>query len=787
MCQTFIIRLFLLFGLVTSINLTAQDTRLILSGFVKDEDTGEALPFSAIFSEGGATYADELGYYQFVFTPSGPEDSLLVQFVGYKKRFFAPTDLKTGSFDILLKVQANLPTIEVRAPGIQAPGGSIIAADLLQLKRQPLLAGEEDYLKALTILPGITSGVEGTANLQIRGGSPDQTQLIVDGSPLYYANHIGGFLSALPPYMIKKMTVYKGGVPGQFGGRLSGVVDVLFQEGSRKPRTGEISIGTATMRAGVEQAVGKKGSMQASGRFAYPSLVVDALSLGDFERGVSGDKVNFRIYDFVGKYAKPVNKRGHFSVTAFGSGDNGILQETFGPEVILDQFNWQNYFVSARYFQGLGKGWTLSINPYFSDFAYNYKTLVNENLATGESRQVERSGMKSSVQDIGVRAQLQWQITNDQRLTFDAFSVRHDFTATAGKTPRFEEEFNTLLSSTEAGWEQASSLAYEFSVWQGTFNGYAALRSSRFVGRAYQTDFLLEPRLRLQYQLTPLLSINAGYDGHVQYLHQIQVEGSLLPSEIWVLNTEDAPAAQSQQVYFGLSGRSEGWEWYVEAYQKQMQNLIRLAFAQSASFTFDQDWTEAIYSDGDGRASGLECYLVRNTPRWQASLAYTLSQSDRRFLQVNNREWFPFTYDRRHVITTTATFEPNEKWSFSGSVVYQSGHAITLPTARGLEFLVFDKFNSGRMPDFFRVDIGISRHWQSRRHLSNTKSLRFSVYNLTNRANPHQLLIRPQEEQTTNPVTGEIITSKEWRVFQLSLFPILPALSYQVEFGGMVR
>ncbi|PSR14439.1 MAG: hypothetical protein DA408_12965 [Bacteroidetes bacterium] len=756
-----------------------------LTGFIRSQDTGEALPYALVSSSAGGVYADELGYYQFRYQPATETDSLEFQYVGYQTLKRSPLAVQTGTFDVYLQAMLNLPVLEVRAPALLAPGGSVLAIDLAQMKRQPVLGGEVDYLKSLTMLPGITTGVEGTANLQIRGGSADQTQIIVDGSPLYYANHLGGFLSALPPYSIKSLTVYKGGVPPAFGGRLSGVVDVLLQEGNQEQATGEVSIGTATLRGGIGQKLGKKGRLHLAGRYAYPAAIIDAGSISNYKRGVEGNKFNFTIYDFVAKYGVDVGEKSHFTATAFTSGDNGILQEAYGDEIIFENYRWNNRFLALHYFRSLGNGWTVSLNPYYSRFRYNFQGFTNDTSKPDSIVQVVGNAVVSQVEDVGIRATVEWQVSNRNSWQLGLFSVYHKFFSQAEATQRYSDQLLPRLRTLASGWEQAAFLTYEATFLQNrmVFNG--GVRGSRFTGNAVDHNWQWEPRFRLQYRLSSVSSINLGYDKQLQYLHQLQTQGSLLPNDLWVLATATAPAASAQQVYLGWSGRtkSDHWEWYLEGYYKQMNNLVRLGFAEANVFDFEQDWAAAIYANGQGEARGIEVYLARNTEVWQWALSYTLAKSERAFSEINQGEWFPFVYDRRHVGNFNITYQPNKKWEMTALWLYQTGNAITLPTARAPGFTVFDKINGGRLPAYHRLDLAVTRYWTARRHQSREESLRLSIYNTYNRANPHEILIRPVTNSQVDPVTGAVSETVEWRAFQLSLFPIIPALSYQVNFG----
>lgn len=773
---------FLFLGLLSN-NVYGQTIKL--QGRITDKNTGSTLPYATIHSEKEAIYADERGHYVFQYIPENSADSIVFQFIGYQTVKMPPPEPGQHTINIALQSSLKLPTIEVRAPNIVATGGGVIAINIEQLKRQPVLGGEEDLIKSLINIPGITTGVEGTANIQIRGGSADQTQLFIDASPVYYANHLGGFLSAIAPYSIKGLTVYKGGVPAKYGGRLSGMVDILLQEGDQEKTTGEASIGTATIRAGIKTHLGKKGRFHSSVRYAYPSAVVDLLSVGKYKKGVEGNKFNFSIYDVITKYSIDINETNSLSASYFQSGDLGIIQDVFSQELTLDDFQWSNQTAAIRWFKSMGNSFSLLVNPLFSKFNYQYEGLINDVTKPDSIVRVNLTQTRSTIKDLGIRTQLGWQLNNKVRFEAGLMATHHNLSTAALATLQYGEELIPRLSSKSKGWEQAIYISQNAQFFNDKLSISSGLRLSRFTGNSIDEKWSLEPRIRLQYSVVPALSINTGYEEHKQYSHQLEAEGSLLPNNIWVLAEKDAPGSSSNQVYIGLSGKivRHEIEWYVEAYSKKYANLIQLAFGQDDIYNSEGYWTESIFNKGIGDSRGIEFYIANNGKKWKNSIAYTLSYSNRQFTQINEGAKFPFTYDRRHVGNISTSFIPNSKWSFSLLWTYQTGNAVTLPKVRAGNTFIFGDYNSQRMPDFHRLDFSATKSWIAKKSVNRLKSLTFSLYNAYNRANPHEILVRPIHQDVVSE-TGEIREVVTWKAFQLSLFPIIPSLSYKIQFLG---
>ena len=779
--------LYTLLLLLTATAALSAQTTATLSGYVRDAETREPLPYAAVSYGDQAAYADEVGFWQFTIDLRAATDSLLFTMVGYRPLRVAAGVGTVSPLRILLVPNRDLPTVEVRAPTLLAPGGSVVAADLDFLARQPTLGGERDYLKGLTLLPGISTGVEGTANLIVRGGEPEQTGLLIDGTPIYNANHLGGFLSAIPPAGVRDITVYKGGVPARYGGRLSGFIDVQLDEGSRAGATKEFSIGSATVGAAIDGPVGKRGSIQVAGRYAYPSLAVDLLTPSDFERGVRGSKFNFRIHDLIAKYATSVGKRLTTSLTYFQGGDDGILQEESGNNLTLDTYQWFNRMASLRTRYDLGNGWAVKHNAYVSRFAYDYggdEKLIyraNERRPRDSIADFSLTTTTSSILDVGTRLSIFKQVNN--RLLFEggADLVQHRVRSASAGSAAFSSELFDLFVSLNRGLEQAYFVAYEYELLPGKLYSQGGLRFSNLTGSG--TGWFAEPRLKLQYYALPKISINAGYEQHRQYLHRLQGAGSLLPNDIWVLARESAPPTSGSQTFLGISSRGSSFEWYVEGFQREMSDLVRLQFEAGDLYDVTREWSDVVYTEGSGRVRGLEAYVAGTHGKFGGALAYTLSSSTRRFPAINDGEEFPFDYDRRHDINTSITYTPSKKWEFTALFIYQTGHAITLPTASAYGIFIYDGINGFRMPAYQRLDVSIKKSWPQRPGRRTASYLQLSVYNALNRANPHQILIRPVNSTIFDPVTNTSRDVSRLGVFQTSLFPMIPSLTYGIRIG----
>jgi outer membrane cobalamin receptor len=654
----------------------------ILSGYVLDAQSLEPLPYASVSLDDGRTgaYADEYGFFRLNFPAAAAgQDTVWIRagYVGYASLRYPVTGEARQELRLLLTAASNLPTIEVRAPAGRLSGGSLIVPSLRTLDAVPQLAGEKDYLKALTLLPGISTSIEGTANLQIRGGSSDQTLLLIDGNPVYNANHGGGFLSALPPYGVKTLKIYKGGAPPVYGGRLSGVVDILLKEGDRRKWRGEGSLGTATLRAAAEGPLSENSSLLLAGRYGYPSLILDLLQSGNYKRGRRGNKTNLYAYDWLGKYSLDRGKT-KFFVSTFAAGDHGFVQEAYEPYVHTEQINWTSWATSAYLHHTFSP--RLQFKGALMHSRYQYRYRYEEDFWEEEQdRTVSGSGRQARIADWSARADLSYLLSTHQTLSMGAQFIWHTMRTRIKDLANGQAAEFTRLDEAAGRADTAFYAQYELSAWQERLLFRSGVRLSDLRGRGYAASVFAEPRFGLSVALLKNLSINLGYDRQSQYLHQLQTGAGAFPNDLWVMANAAAPPARSRQWFGGFSGKiGENTEWSVEAFRKELTDLVMLRLDRVQYFGFNQTWEKEIYTQGTGDVEGLECYIANTEGRLQYALAYTRSRSRRRFSQVNEGAYFPFTFDRPHDLSVFLSYPLGKKWTASANWIYQSGHAVLL-------------------------------------------------------------------------------------------------------------
>lgn len=703
---------------------------------------------------------------------------VMVSRVGYRQKVVR-INKKYSELIIPLATVSGLPSVEVVAAQTGPEQGS--SSSILytpQLAAVPALLGEFDPIKALTLLPGVSTGAEGTAGIIIRGGNPNQTSLLIDGVPVYNVNHLGGFLSAIPGYGTGAIKIYKGGVPARYSGRLSGVIDVAVDEGRNDQHTQQTGVGTALARLGAEGPLGKNGSYLIGGRLGYPTYLNEWASASRYERNEFGSITALRMYDALGKLTYRLGDW-KLSGTVFLSGDSGF--EQFGPAFNFnyEEFEWGNIMGSLRAQCQLRPNWKIGINLSYGSYDYE---IFNRKVVSGLNEQFvvpSRGFNNSSINDARLQATSEWTTSYGLQVENGIELVRRKFDQDLRLNLLGELPVNRIVQFSPT--EQAVYTSLKWSNPQSSINLRGGLRLNRF--RSNELALLRwQPRLALNFRLLKPLFLNLGYDRQHQFVHEFQVNASLLPSSIWELTDDQLPLAQAEQVYAGFAGRAfkkHPLKWSVEVFRKSFTGLSRLQPGTETDYTFGRvEREDAIALDGTGSAEGLEFFLQQDFGKIGYTLAYTLSRSDRTYASINEGETFPFTFDRRHDINAVLVYQASERWKLSANFVYQTGYAVTLPIGQSARFDIYDGINNARFPPFHILNVAATKTWQGRKKASRRHQLNLSVYNLYNRANAFTASRSFSFREIPDPDGGPSSFETTSQINTRSLLGITPGISY---------
>ena len=769
---------------------TEKGTSVTLSGYVEDAETGERLPSAAVYAPAldAGTTTNRYGFYSLTL-PAG-ERPVVFRYVGYRTRLDTLRLRRDTTLTMTLAPAAlEGEEVVVEAERIEeSTRMSTIDVQIDQIERLPALAGEVDVLKALQLLPGVKGGKEGTSGLHVRGGDPSQNLILLDGVPVYNASHLFGFLSVFNSDAIQNVELTKGGFPARYGGRLSSVVEIGMKEGNRKEYDTQGSLGLISSRLTVEgPIIENETSFMVSGRRTYADLIAKPL-IPDEE----GEPTAY-FYDLNAKVNHTFSDRDRVFLSVYTGEDRfgADFEEESSNE--LARLYWGNTTAALRWNHLFSDKLFANTTLTFSDYDFNVNQ--EERFERGDAELVAAQRYRSGVRDWGATIDFDYLPGPRHYVRFGAGATLHDFNP--GALSQIDVDATTRLDTT---FSTSQTRALELSAYAEDdmrltprLKVNAGLHASAFALED-ETYASLQPRLSARYRLTDRWALKASGATMRQYIHLLSNSGVGLPTDLWVPATERVAPQRAWQVATGISGTlrslpllgdnpdtesgsDERYEVSLEGYYKGMSGLI--AYEPGAVFdTPLGDWQDRVATGGTGRSYGAELFVHKKTGRTTGWLSYTLSWTDRRFDQLNSGERFPYRYDRRHDLSLTLSHRLSNRLELSGTAVYSTGNAVTLPSleyteARGPlgrrrgNATFYDGRNGFRMPAYHRLDLG-ARYYFSRapgpEHV-----LAVSVYNAYNHKNPFFV------ELTTN-------NEQERELTGYTIFPVLPAISYRFSF-----
>jgi hypothetical protein len=640
------------------------------------------------------------------------------------------------------------------------------------IKNIPLIFGERDVLKAIQLLPGIKSAGEGGAGIYVRGGSADQNLVLMDDVPVYNAAHLLGFFSTFNPDAVEDITVYKTGMPSQYGGRLSSVLDIRMRQGDAEKFSASGGIGLISSKLTLEGPINKgKSSFLVSGRRTY----VDALLKLSPDSTINRNILYF--YDFNGRADFQLGTDDKLTVTGYLGADKLGLAETFG-------LTWGNAIASAQWKHIYSSKLTSATIASFT--RYQNKIEVN----TG----IDNVRIFSQLRDWGLKHNFFWQASDKQLVKFGFNSIYHQVTP-GEVTSEGQSSFNDLNYQERFSLENS---VFASSDWQVTdqlnlalglrLTGFSILGGGNYLtvdnngnivssvyykkGEVVKTYLNLEPRLALSYLLNAQASVKASYVRNVQNMHLISNSTSSRPSDKWLPSSLMVKPEISDQVAVGYYRNlfDNAFELNVESYYKTMDNQIDY---RDGAETFNSDNIETQILYGKGRAYGLELLFKKKKGDFTGWLSYTLSKTERQIDGINSGNWYNARQDRTHELALVGSYQLSEKWNLSASWIYYTGDAVTFPSGKynmdGQVFFYYTDRNAYRMPSYHRLDLGANLQLKKRKNYSS--ELSFSLYNAYGRKNAYSITFREAEN---DPTKTEVVRT--------TLFQFLPSVSYNFKF-----
>ncbi len=763
-------------GLFTHLISFSQE-KYSINGYVRDKSSGEALIGAAVqvVNTNSSTSTNNYGFFSIEVNTA--EVELAVSYVGYTSltQTINANEKKRLTFE-LVPVDNVIEEIVIsgrpKNKNVTDPQMGVLNFTMDEIKNVPVLFGERDILKTIQMLPGVAKGGEGSSNFYVRGGGGDQNLILLDEATVYNASHLLGFFSTFNSDAIKDVELYKGGIPAQFGGRISSVMDIHMVDGNNKKFAAEGGVGLIASRLKLEGPLVKdKSSFMLSGRRTYADMF---LKLSP-EDNVNQSKLYF--YDLNAKVNYKLNDRSTIYLSGyFGKDDLGYSD--------LFSFDWGNATATGRWNYIINEKLFSNTSLIYSDFTYN----VNVN--NDQSDFV----IASKIKNFNLKQDFSYYRNNNNTMKF-GFNLLRQEVSPASLNATANSAVNSINIESRHGIEAAAYASHEWKPanWlsviygvrltdfmvqgPGTFYNYdsdgSPISAQEYGSKVIKHHLNVEPRLSMSLILDQSQSIKASYNRVVQNLHQLTNTTSSLPTDQYVLSSVNIKPQYADQVALGYF-RNFGdnvYEFSVESYYKHMGNQID--FRNGADLQANR-FLEGELLYGKGRSYGLEWYLRKTKGRLNGWLSYTLGKSERQFEQLNDGQWFNARQDRTHDISLVGLYNLTKKWTLGATFVYYTGNAITFPSGKyqvdGRTMFYYTERNGYRMPDYHRLDLSATYEPQPTNKRF-TSSWSFGLYNAYNRKNAYIIDFRENENNAN-------ITE----AYRIALFGVIPSVTWNFKF-----
>jgi hypothetical protein len=762
----------LLFIILFVTNLFAQNKKYTISGYVKEKGSKESLIGVIVYApkyKAGAT-TNNYGFYSLTL----PADSvdIFISFIGYT----SVTEHLLLDKDLVLNIEIesgiNLGEVVITAQQekvSQVNKMSIVDIPIKQVKSIPALLGEKDVIKVLQLMPGVQKGSEGSSGFYVRGGGADQNLIILDDATVYNASHLFGFFSLFNGDAIKSIELTKGGFPARYGGRLSSVLDINMKDGNKTKYSGEAGIGLISSRLTFEGPIVKnKSSFLISGRRTY----IDILMQPFLEKDIRG--TGYYFYDLTAKLNYD-----------FGGKDKVYLSGYFGRDKFYSKYSgesmglfWENATTTIRWNHLFNHKTFSNTSFVFSRFRFNI--FENQNTDQGKYSMDYYSGIR----DFSLKYDVEFHPNPNHVIRSGLISTYHYFTPNALviKDPISDHDVDktNYIKALESGIYLEDDMKITSKL-----KSNVGIRVCHFINKT-KNYVNPEPRFSLSYMLKDDIALKASYAIMNQNIHLLSNTSIGLPTDLWLPSTDRTGPQKSQQVSVGAAKDfiERDFAITIEGYYKKSNDV--LAYKEGASFLGIQDpavendlnWEDNI-TTGKSWSYGTELLLQKKVGKLSGWIGYTLSWTQMQFDELNYGKKYYARYDRRHDISIVAIYELSKKITISGTWVYGTGNAISLPLGtyeaephhyQGYPRIIVTDYgdkNGFRMAPYHRLDLGIQFHKQKKKY---ERIWEISIYNVYNRKNPFYYFYEYD------------VKSNEQVLKQISLFPIIPSFSYSIKF-----
>lgn len=749
-----------------------------ISGTITAKSSGETLIGAIVRiaeqpSVGAVT--NEYGLYSISLPPG--DYTLSISFIGYqpyeKKVTLPASGLRQN---VVLGEEANsleevVISTEKEDANVSRSEMGLMKLDIKTANKLPVIMGEKDILKTIQLMPGVAAAGDGNSGFYVRGGGADQNLILLDEAPVYNASHLLGFFSTFNSDAIKDITIYKGSMPAEYGGRLSSVLDIVMNEGNNQDYRVSGGIGLISSKLNVEGPIQKgKSSFLVTGRRTYADMF---LKLSNDEQL---NKSRLYFYDVNAKMNYTINDKNRLFLSGYFGRDVLGLDKVFG-------FDWGNTTGTLRWSHIINNKLFSNTSLIYSDYSYNIKI---------ESNDLEFK-IQSRIQDWNLKQEFQYYAGQKHTVKFGLNAIYHtinpgNISATGTQINSTDIEDRRALEGglfISDDWKVADRLTLNVGVrtsmfslvGPGTFYDYDAdgdpvdstVYESGEFGKTYVVP---EPRVAANFHINDKSSIKAAYVRTAQYLHLLTNATTSTPTDMWIPSSINVKPQIGDQYSLGYyrNFKDNKYEFSAEVYYKNLQNQIDYKNGADLNVNANIE-NELLY--GNGRAYGIELFFKKRYGRFNGWVGYTLSRTERQVDGINNDNWYPTRYDRTHDVSLVGMYDLTKRWTVSAIWVYNTGNAVTYPSGKyemaGSTYYYYSDRNAARMPAYHRLDLGATYTKLTKR--GRESSWTFSVYNAYNRYNPYTIDFRQNPDN-----------AQQTQALQTSLFGIVPSITYNFKF-----
>ena len=777
---------------MSSATMSQNTPKFTISGYVRDTLNGENLYAAtiAVVELGKGTNTNSYGFYS-LDLPAGIY-TLKVSYIGYQtkeiivqltKNVNLTTELGAASY------QSKEVTITAERKDANVTSTSVGRQELSieTVKSIPAFMGEVDVLKTLQLLPGVMAAGEGNTGFYVRGGGADQNLVLLDEATVYNTGHLFGFFSVFNSDAVKSISIEKGAMPAQYGGRLSSVVDVKMREGNMKTWEVDGGIGLVASRLTIQGPLKKnKCSIILSARRTYIDAI-SSLFLKSYEHGKYAGN-GYYFYDINAKINYLISNKDRLYLSSYFGRDVFNLKAPDGNLKV--NFPWGNTTVTARWNHIFGDKLFMNTMFIYTDYNFNidasFRNIVFK--------------VSSASTDIGAKIAFDYSPLLGHLMKFGIDYNHHLLTPYQISGKADSTSFAATNTSSKYAHEIAVYVADDFEVtkWLKLNIGLRAscfvlvgpYRKSIFDDRGHKIDSLIyaleqpvktywgiEPRISMRFKIAKATSIKAGFSVTKQYIHLVSNSTTTLPFDLWIPSTPSVKPQIAIQYSLGAfqNFKNDMFETSVELYYKDLYNQIE--YGESQVVTATQD-IEDFFVYGKGRSYGAEFFVKKARGKWQGWIGYTLAWTQRKFSSINNNTWFDAKFDRRHDLNLVLIYDITKRLKISATFVYATGNTTTLPVQiyyeGGTLHYLYGPRDFYRVPDYHRLDLSLTYQLKHKHFKKLHSDINFAIYNVYNRQNPFFVYV----DAVGDPNTGNVKVVLK----QVSLFPILPSITWNFKF-----